>query len=516
MKFEGPWFTTQLLLATSIGFSSFLIFSYCRTRYPLMFAPRTKLKGFSPHEAHAHQAFFGWILPTIRTSEFTVLQIVGLDAAVLLNFFKMSFYLFSLCSFFAVSILMPLNWKHNKELGDSEEGPGGGDDDGGDDWPSGFPSMVASTFSYKTMNETTPAAPPSDWLDLFTEANTYLSMHVLFTFLFTILTLYFLYLNYKRFVRARQLFSLELVHSIPARTVLVTNLPKELQGERPLAEYFERMSMAVESVTVCREVGPLKKLLDRRTQALLRLEAAWAGYVGNPSSVEAYDPEHNAPLVDVDSLSVSVEAGNGHSVPPQTRLVIPHRSRPTLRPTWFSAPVDALEYLESQFRSADEKVKAVRRTGRFRATQSAFVTFEKMSSAQVAVQVAHASKPLTVRTFPAPEPRDIVWANMTPPASSLLTRDILVLAALVVLFTTWVIPVTFLAGLLSYKEIQRVVPWLARLIDSNEQVRALVQNTLPSGAMMALNGLLPFMLEGLSYAQGYRARSWVEYSLLRK
>jgi hypothetical protein len=38
--------------------------------------------GFSPHEAHAHQAFFGWILPTIRTSEFTVLQIVGLDAAV--------------------------------------------------------------------------------------------------------------------------------------------------------------------------------------------------------------------------------------------------------------------------------------------------------------------------------------------------------------------------------------------------------------------------------------------------
>ena len=37
---------------------------------------------FSPHEAHARQAFFGWILPTIRTSEFTVLQIVGLDAAV--------------------------------------------------------------------------------------------------------------------------------------------------------------------------------------------------------------------------------------------------------------------------------------------------------------------------------------------------------------------------------------------------------------------------------------------------
>jgi hypothetical protein len=81
-KFEGPWFTTQLLLASAIGLSSFFIFSYGRTRWPLHFAPRTKLKGFSPHEAHSHQAFFGWIMPTLRTSEFTVLQIVGLDAAV--------------------------------------------------------------------------------------------------------------------------------------------------------------------------------------------------------------------------------------------------------------------------------------------------------------------------------------------------------------------------------------------------------------------------------------------------
>ena len=38
--------------------------------------------GFSPHEVHAHSAFFGWIMPTLKTSEYTILQIVGLDAAV--------------------------------------------------------------------------------------------------------------------------------------------------------------------------------------------------------------------------------------------------------------------------------------------------------------------------------------------------------------------------------------------------------------------------------------------------
>lgn len=69
-------------------------------------------------------------MPTIRTSEFTVLQIVGLDAAVvsdsllfafsisdipisvqLLNFFKMSFHLFLVLSTFAVLVIMPINLK---------------------------------------------------------------------------------------------------------------------------------------------------------------------------------------------------------------------------------------------------------------------------------------------------------------------------------------------------------------------------------------------------------------------
>ena len=45
VKFEGPWFTTQASLSTVIGVTSFLIFCYCRTRWPLLFAPRTKLKG---------------------------------------------------------------------------------------------------------------------------------------------------------------------------------------------------------------------------------------------------------------------------------------------------------------------------------------------------------------------------------------------------------------------------------------------------------------------------------------
>ena len=51
--------------------------------------PTSSSIDFSPTPAHnpdlnttQGSRFFGWILPTWRTSEFTVLQTVGLDAAV--------------------------------------------------------------------------------------------------------------------------------------------------------------------------------------------------------------------------------------------------------------------------------------------------------------------------------------------------------------------------------------------------------------------------------------------------
>lgn len=85
---------------------------------------------------------------------------------------------------------------------------------------------------------------------------------------------------------------------------------------------------------------------------------------------------------------------------------------------------------------------------------------------------------------------------MTPSDHSLRLRDVIVQAAIVLLFFFWAIPITALATLLSYEEIKKTLPWLARFISKNDKVQALVQNSLPSVAMITLNALLPFALEG--------------------
>jgi calcium permeable stress-gated cation channel len=86
---------------------------------------------------------------------------------------------------------------------------------------------------------------------------------------------------------------------------------------------------------------------------------------------------------------------------------------------------------------------------------------------------------------------------MTNSDKSDILREIFVLGALALLFFFWLIPITGLAGLLSYPEIKRTMPWLARLIDRNDKIRAIVQNSLPLVVMITLNACLPFLLEGI-------------------
>lgn len=276
---------------------------------------------------------------------------------------------------------MPINYRVNGRLdsGDPDDGEGDGGGGGGDEGGGGSEELWFGIKSIRNLTEGGPKAPGwgnggLDWLDLISETNSYLTIPFLFTFIFSLLALNFLFNNYRRFIRTRQLFSLELVHSIPARTVMVTNLPSHLQGERTLAEYFENMNLPVESVSVVREIGNLKDLIDKRTEILLELEAAWTNYVGNPSTVEAYDPSQNVRDDTTNLLDRDTEAG-------RNRLVVPHKPRPTIRKSFFGRKVDALEHLEAQFRDVDDQVLKKRRSGKFKATHVAFVTFETMSSA---------------------------------------------------------------------------------------------------------------------------------------
>jgi hypothetical protein len=55
----------------------------------------------------------------------------------------------------------------------------------------------------------------------------------------------------------------------------------------------------------------------------------------------------------------------------------------------------------------------------------AFVTFQSIVSAVRAQQTVHSVTPHTWVTNPAPEPRDLIWANLTMPFASRSIRFVL-------------------------------------------------------------------------------------------
>ncbi|WWC67830.1 uncharacterized protein I206_101747 [Kwoniella pini CBS 10737] len=557
-KFDGPWFSTQLTLSLAIGLTSFLTFCALRTKWDVVYMGRTKLKDFSPTPAHSPETqtssgiskFFGWIRPTLKTSEFTVLQTVGLDAAVLLNFFRMAFMLFSLSAFLAILVLIPLNlFRH----GSTDSAPDPGEN-----------STISSMMYINAfVNGTNPSTRRS-FYDVLLDPTTSSTIHLIFTYLFTGLCLSFFHNNFHRFVLSRQSFGLHLIHSISARTVLVSNLPQHLRGDRALADYFENCGWMVESVSVCREVEPVRKILEKRTIALLKLERAWCDWVGNPAgkAIKGYNadvyikpqvastlassttptPSVTSPqpiearlIPDLDEAQAEEETHQGPTLTPINGSATPTntareeagenrshvhihttRPRPTYRPRWFGNKVDAIEFWEKEFEKADEEVKELRKKGRFEATHAAFVTFEDAKDAQTACQVLHYPHHSSVVTELAPEPRDVVWSKVSMTNREAQIRDFFVMGTTGVFFLFWFVPVSALSTLLSYKEIKKIMPWLANIINASPRLAAIVQNSLPLLALTIFNGLLPFFLEWLSYMQGFKSRSATEYSLLKK
>lgn len=367
------------------------------------------------------------------------------------------------------------------------------------------------------------------------------------TWAITLILLGFLHRYFHRFVAARQSFALQLIHSVPSRTVIVTDIPPQYRGDRALAEYFEGCGWEVESVSICRHLSALKEALRRRTDALLQLERAWADWVGNPSTAPGYDPEvyrkqkggieegprtigdlNRTTLVETEDRDNAEDQAEGGAVdtadlpddPESLRLryanVKSTKPRPTIRTSMISRKTDAIQYWEDRFWAADEGVRLLRKTGLFPATDVAFVTFEHAKSAQEAAQVVHFNRHSQMVTHLAPEPRDILWRTVAMPSRERHIRSAVVMVIMVLLLLFWAIPVSFFGAFLSDEEIKKVAPWLWRFIKNNPRAGAFIRNTGPTLILIAFNSLLPFFLEWLSYQQGFKSRSAIEYSLTRK
>ncbi|OAD07867.1 hypothetical protein MUCCIDRAFT_135153, partial [Mucor lusitanicus CBS 277.49] len=460
---------SQFTICIVVGILLFLIFCIFRTRIPLLFSPRSNMKRHKPPELPT--SLFGWIWPLIKISDEDMLTNVGLDALLMLKFVTMGIKIFAVCTIFGIIVFVP----------------------------------ITMTSDYAHLgNETSPLDRLS--ITVIEQDSNKIIAYIIFAYVFTFVTFFFLNRNYNDYIYLRAKYLLKQSKSMVSRSVIVTGIPDRLRSDQALADYYENLGVGpVESCYVVRTVHRLNTMIKKRAQALINLEEAYAKYWGNPCRIAGYDPDR---ILD-DGL-----------VEPMNLKKTTKSKRPLVRVGGFMGiggkKVDAIEYYTKLFDDLDKIVMERRNSPNFEMTNVAFVTFESMSSAIIASQIAINPEPFACRTSMACEPRDVLWSAIAIRGRERLIREAIIWTITVVICLTWFAPVGAISTLMSIPTIKKINPELGARMENIPAVKTIFGTFIPPLVLNIFTSVLPLLFDAMGYYQGLRSRSAVAESTLSK
>ncbi|ODQ80169.1 hypothetical protein BABINDRAFT_61278 [Babjeviella inositovora NRRL Y-12698] len=486
--------SVQLVIATTLGLSAVLAFSVLRRKWSKLYAARlTRRKGLPAIPA----SLFGWLPMIFRISEEDVLEHAGLDVFVFLGFFKMAIKTLLVCCFFAFTIISPVRYHFtgNIDQGRDEEGL----------------KKKEDPVSYQP----------------------YLWMYVIFTYVFTFLTMFFLMRQTKHVVRVRQAY-LGQQNSITDRTIRISGIPPELRDEESLLRHIESLHIGkVQSVTICREWGPLNRLIKQRNQIIRILEAYWAEYLGStPKSLSLpytdslwlsnteTDPagDFNPRFFDDASDTGEDDSDDASPLEASTDLISSrgsNTSRPRLRRGWFGPTVDAINHYTNQLAVLDAEIRRARER-HYPATPTAFATMDSVATAQMMAQAVLDPNLHRLITRLAPAPHDIIWDSVCLSRRERLWKLYYITLMIGILSLALLFPVSSLATLLNVKTISKFWPGLGAWLQRHKWAEDFVTGLLPTYIFAFLNFAIPFLYVFLSSKQGYVSHGEEELSAVSK
>ncbi|KXN71193.1 DUF221-domain-containing protein [Conidiobolus coronatus NRRL 28638] len=467
----------QLAISVGLGVFSILLFSLLRKRFPQVFQPRSKLETNPPPKLG--QGFFGWIVPIYKISQAQVLRHVGLDAVIFLRFFLLCFKIFAVCAVYGLLVLVPLSaFGAEKPLKDKDA-------------------------FYSIGN--------------FNNDSSYIIAHVVGVYIVSLVTYVLLAREYQVYSTLRWEFLLSAKKTLAAKTIMIKGLPKELRDPKLLMRRFEEIKLEkVSRVSILKQSDKLHRLIRLRAYELQRLESCIARWIGNPCTLDSYDPNQLISLVnhyeaeDNINSSTNINSLNPPGYP---------KNRPQVRTGFlglFGPKADGINYHLTRFQNYDLAVKQERAKNESTTCNIAFVTFESIRSTHIAAQLVPSSVPLTCRTSLAPEPKDIHWPNIAITGKEQSVRSVISIGITALVIVFFGIPLALLSSLFNISTFTKVLPFLQKLRDNSPVLYSLLQSFLPTLSTIILVSFSPYLFIGLSMFQGYKTYSLIESAAISK
>ena len=326
----------------------------------------------------------------------------------------------------------------------------------------------------------------------------YLSMYVIFTYIFSGLAMYLLFRETNNVIRTRQRY-LGSQTSTTDRTIRLSGIPREMRSEGYIKELIEGLQIGkVENVTLCHDWLELDLLIDQRLNILRNLERAWIKYTGYKRT---RGDGSIVPLARQEACGASFVSDDDHErshlLSESDRDRVGTRKRPTLR-VWYGPfhlryrNIDAIDCYEEKLRRIDETIHAARRKT-YTPTGLAFVTMESIAASQMVVQAILDPHPMQLFARLAPAPADVVWKNTYLPRARRMMQSWFITAVIGFLTIFWSVLLLPVASLLDWETLHKVFPPLADILARNPVAMSLVQTGLPTLAISLLTVAVPYL-----------------------
>ncbi|XP_077220879.1 hyperosmolality-gated Ca2+ permeable channel 3.1-like [Tasmannia lanceolata] len=442
-------FVTTLTTSFIIFIVLVLIFTWL-SRKPsneVIYFPNRILKEFESSEGKRTKNPFAWIVEALKSTEKDVIQMAGVDTAVYFLFLNSALWILVLSGIVLLPVLLPV----------------AGTDD----------SRVTDTNSNGTFNTLDKLA-----MGNITEESPRLWAFLIATYWVSFVTFYVLWNAYKHAsdLRAAALGSVDLK---PEQfTILVRDIPPPPEGQTQkehVDSYFSTLhpetfyrSMAV---TDHKEAYKIWKELEGYRKKLARAEAVFAK-----------------------SKTVSKEEG----------------TKPTKRIGFLGLigkKVDTIDLCNEKIKELVPKLETEQKiTIKEKQKRSALIFFNNKMAATSAAQTLHAQMIDTWIIMEAPEPRQLIWKNLTIKFYQRQVRQYIVYGIVFMAIVFYMIPIALISAFTTLSNLRKLLPFLKPIADQPE-IKTILEAYLPQIVLILFLALLPTFLMFLSKAEGIPSES---------
>jgi len=365
-----------------------LLFCFIRPYNNVVYAPRAKYADSKHAPPPITKGLFSWIKPLVSTKESDLVERVGLDAAVFMRVNRMFRNIFTVLAVIGSAVLIPT-------------------------------VLVANAY-YKGVEFPTILQPQQVKYE-----SSAVWVYVVVAYLFDIIIMYYLWANYRHIVRLRRDYfnSADYQRSLHARTLMVTDIPKELRSDEGIARLTDEVKAThdMPRTAIARNVKDLPDLVEEYEKCVRELEEHLAKYLKNPDRLPAKRPTCK-----------------------------PHKNDKSYGTYPSGSKVDAIEYLTGRVKELEREIREVRQSVDKRNPMPyGFASYESIPVAHGVAYAARNKGPQGTAIRLAPKPNDIIWKNLKLPASRRKTQNIMNAIWVTLLTIAWVPPNILIAVFLS-------------------------------------------------------------------